>query len=123
MRSCKIVNLHLRNIELINIIIIIKILCIKWNLKKMKVFCFLSQYLLVTKIHNTFPFPHGFFPSIHLHGRESAESNWPLLSSYHLKRCVCDIYRVIYLCCALLIVSYRRYVMLFICFYMRDQVM
>lgn len=36
---------------------------------------------------------------------------------------VCDIYRVIYLCCALLIVSYRRYVMLFICFYMRDQVM
>lgn len=66
MRSCKIVNLHLRNIELINIIII-KILCIKWNFKKMKVFCFLSQYLLVTKIHNTFPFPRGFFPSIHLH--------------------------------------------------------
>ena len=66
MRSCKIVNLHLRNIELINIIII-KILCIKWNFKKMKVFFFLSQYLLVTKIQNTFPFPRGFFPSIHLH--------------------------------------------------------
>ena len=61
MRSCKIVNLHLRNIELINIIII-KILCIKWNLKKNEGILF--SVTIPSRYQNTqhFPVSSWFFP-------------------------------------------------------------
>lgn len=93
------------------------------ELKKRRYFVFCHNTFSLPKYTTLSRFLVVFSPLFIFMRRESAESNWPLLSSYHLKRCVCDIYRVIYLCCALLIVSYRRYVMLFICFYMRDQVM
>ena len=63
MRSCKIVNLHLRNIELINFIII-KILCIKWNFKKYIYKGILFSVTIPSRYQNTqhFPVSSWFFP-------------------------------------------------------------